>query len=67
MFDEYDTFFLVQPIADTTILVGTRGVVLMVHAGDPTVYEVEFPNGKGVNLGKEITYAVTAEYMEIVQ
>ncbi len=65
MFDEYDTFLLAQPLTDTTIPVGTRGVVLIVHGGEPSAYEVEFPDGKGGNLGEEISYTITAEFMRL--
>lgn len=67
MFEEYDSFILVQPLKDATIPIGTRGVVLMILGGDPTSYEVEFPDGKGGNLGKESTYTITAVYMQPVR
>lgn len=63
MYNEYDTFILAKPLTDTTIPVGTRGVVLMVLGGEPTAYEVEFPDGQGGNLGKEISYTITANHM----
>lgn len=64
MFQEYDTFLLAQPLDDTTIPTGTRGVVLMVLGGDPVAYEVEFPDGRGGNLGTSTSYTVTAAHME---
>ena len=63
MFNEYDTFILSQPLADATIPVGTRGAVLMVLGGEPISYEVEFPDGRGGNLGKDISYTITEEFM----
>ena len=64
MFEEYDTFLLSKPLEDTTIPTGTRGVVLMVFGGEPTSYEVEFPDGNGGNLGKDISYTITADCMK---
>jgi hypothetical protein len=52
MFNEYDSFRLVKPLSDATIPVGTRGVVLMVFGGQPYQYLVEFPDGRGGNLGQ---------------
>jgi hypothetical protein len=63
MFNEYDTFVLVKPLADVTIPVGSRGTVLMVFPGVANAYEVEFPDSKGGNLGKSITYTITEDYM----
>ena len=64
VFNEYDTFVLRQQLSDTTIPVGACGVVLMVLGGKPCSYEVEFPDQKGGNLGKEISYTITEEFME---
>ena len=63
MYNEYDTFILAEPLTDTTIPVGTRGVVLMVLGGVPPSYEVEFPDGKGGNLGNDVSYTISARYM----
>ena len=63
MFNEYDTFLLSQQLPDDSIPVGTCGVVLMVFEVDPCAYEVEFPDGKGGNLGKSMTYTITDEFM----
>jgi hypothetical protein len=64
MFNEYETFRLTRPLPDNSIPVGTRGVVLMVFEGPPLAYEVEFPDGKGGNFGKAMTYTLTEEFME---
>lgn len=63
MFKEYDTFVLIKPLADLTIPVGTRGVVLIVFPGDKNHYEVEFPDFKGRNLGMSITYTLAEDCM----
>jgi hypothetical protein len=64
MFNEYDTFRLSKPLADdATVPVGTRGVVLTVYGGCPCAYEVEFPNRDAGNIGKELTYAITDDFM----
>ncbi len=63
-FNDYDTFILAKPLADPTVPVGTRGVVLMTLGGEPAVYEVEFPNGNGGNLGKDISYTITVDHMK---
>ena len=63
-FIEYETFILAKPLADTTIAVGSRGVVLMALGGKPETYEVEFPDGEGGNIGMEISYTVTIDQMK---
>ena len=63
MFNEYDSFWLRRQLPDESIPIGTRGVVLMVFEGPPRAYEVEFPDGRGSNLGKALTYTVTEEFM----
>ena len=62
MFREYETFALTQELPG--IPDGTVGVVLMVFGGTPCSYEVEFPDGQGSNLGDQITYTVTENYMK---
>ena len=61
MFQEYDTFVLKRELP--SVPVGTVGVILMVFDGSPLSYEVEFPNGQGGNLGDEITYTLTEDFM----
>ncbi len=63
MFHEYDTFRLSQTLPDESIHVGTRGVVLFVFGGTPCKYEVEFPDGKGGNLGNSLTYTIGEDSM----
>ena len=63
MFSEYDVFILRRELLDATVPVGTRGVVLLVLGGKPCSYEVEFPDGKGGNMGKEISYTITEDFM----
>lgn len=66
MFKEYDTFRLKRMITnDDSVPLGTIGVVLIVLNSFPRVYEVEFPDGKGGNLGKEVTYTVSEDFMEV--
>ncbi len=65
MFDEHDTFVLCQQLSDATIPVGTHGVVLMVYGEKPCSYDVEFPDGKGGNLGKAMTYTITGDFMGV--
>lgn len=64
MYDEYETFILAKELSDKTIPKGTSGVVLMILDTNPCTYEVEFPDGKGGNLGKELTYTITEIFME---
>lgn len=64
MFGEHDVFKLRVALPDGSIPIGAIGVVLMVHDGPTRAYEVEFPDGKGGNLGKSVTYAVPEEVME---
>jgi hypothetical protein len=66
MFNEYDSFRLRRLLPDESIPLGTRGVVLMVFDGPPRAYEVEFPDGKGGNLGNAMTFTITEEFMEPV-
>ncbi len=63
MYKKYDTFILVKPLNDITVPVGSLGVVLLVLGGEPHSYEVEFPDGRGWNIGKEISYSITADSM----
>ena len=65
MYDEYETFHLIKELTDNSIPVGTLGVVLMVLDND--TYEVEFPDGKGGNLGKDMTYTITECFMKRTQ
>ena len=63
MFNEYDCFQLARPLPSQTIPIGTVGVVLMVYDGTHREYEVEFPDDKGGNLGTEITFTISEEFM----
>lgn len=61
-FRVYDTFRLVKRIpSDSTVPVGTPGVVLLVF---DDAYEVEFPDGLGASIGAMITYTLTLDYLE---
>ncbi len=62
MFTEYEIFSLTRELPG--IVIGTTGVVLMVFGGTPCSYVVEFPDGYGGNLGEEMTYTVTEDYMK---
>jgi hypothetical protein len=64
MFTEYASFRLKRKLPDESIPVGSRGVVMMVFQGNPRAYEVEFPDGKGGNLGRAFTYTITEEFMD---
>lgn len=64
MFNEYDTFRLRRPIPQQSIPVGSLGVVLMVFDGDNCEYEVEFPDGKGGNLGSSPTHTIGEDFMD---
>lgn len=64
MFNDYDTFVLTRQTDDDSVPIGTIGVVLMVFGGNPCAYEVEFPNGKGGNLGFEVTYTLKEDSMQ---
>ena len=64
VFKEYDTFRLTRSIPSQPIPVGTLGVVLMVFDGDHPEYEVEFPDGKGGNLGAVPTHTIGEGFME---
>ena len=67
MFNEYDTFRLAQPLTSEAIPVGTLGVVLMVFENSRREYEVEFPDGKGGNLGSKPTFTICEEFMELME
>jgi hypothetical protein len=38
----------------------------MVFDGTPRAYEVEFPDGRGGNLGRTLTFTITEDFMERV-
>jgi len=64
MYNEYDCFLLTKQIPnDTFVEVGTCGVILMILNDSPPVYEVEFGDGKGGNIGNK-TYTLSEEYMQ---
>ena len=64
-FKQYDSFLLSRSIPDDdSIAVGTAGVVLEVWGGSPCAYEVEFPDGQGGNLGTEVTYTLTEDFVQ---
>ena len=63
MYSEYDCFVLTKKIPnDTFVDVGKCGVVLMVLSNFPPIYEVEFVDNEGRNIG-DTTYALSEEYM----
>jgi hypothetical protein len=64
MYNEHDTFRLRLPLPGQTIPVGALGVVLMVFFGEQPEYEVEFPDGKGGNLGTMPTFTIGEQFME---
>ena len=64
MYNEYDTFRLRKELPDKTIPIGTLGVVLMVFDGPPLAYEVEFPDGQGGNMGSELTFTISEDFMD---
>ena len=64
MFKEYAIFTLKKPLSEAGLAAGTKGVVLVVYGGSPPAYEVEFPDGEGGNLGADLTYTITEEYMQ---
>ena len=64
-FEQYECFALSRSIpGDDSIAIGTVGVVLEIYGGSPCAYEVEFPDGRGGNLGAQTTYALTEELMQ---
>jgi hypothetical protein len=64
MFHDGDTFRLAKPLPGEAIPVGTVGVVLMVFDDPSVAYEVEFPDGRGGNLGTALTFTVTEDYLD---
>ena len=65
MFKEYDCFVLMKEIPnEPNIKIGMRGVILMVFGGEPCAYEVEFVDTNGFNIGSEITFTLSEDYMQ---
>ncbi len=65
MFNEYDCIKLKKKIPnDDCVDVGTSGVILLILNCSPPVYEVEFTDSEGNNIGEK-TYTLTEEYMEL--
>jgi len=66
MFKEHETFKLKKPIEGLPLQVGSRGTVLIVHGGRPSVYEVEFMKGirtiAVVTLTEDLMQPDEAEY-----
>ena len=62
-FEIYDGFRLTMALPDEEIPVGTVGVVLMIHDGPRRAYEVEFPDGRGGNLGSSPTFTLFEDSM----
>ena len=58
---EYDTIVLKRPLTDTTIPVGTKGVILMVFDDPSEAYEVEFVDSCNRSLG---TFTVSDDDIE---
>ncbi len=52
-YKEYEIVTLSEPLSNSTIPVGTRGVVVMVYENVPTYYEVEFVNESNETIGIE--------------
>jgi hypothetical protein len=67
MFKQYDCFRLKLLIKNAPIPIGTHGVVLEVHKGEPSFYEVEFPDGHGSNLNETTTFTITDDFMESLE
>ena len=64
MFNEHDCFVLTKAIPnEPEVKVGMRGVILMVFGGDPCDYEVEFVDKNGYNIGSELTFTLSEDYM----
>lgn len=64
MFKEYDLFILSKEIPDdNSVPIGSRGVVLMTLSQFPFVYEVEFLDAEGMNIGDKVTYTLSEENM----
>ena len=64
MFNEHDCFVLTKAIPnESEVKVGMIGVILMVFGGDPCDYEVEFPDDNGYNIGSQITFTLSEDYM----
>ncbi len=61
-YTDYDTFILIKELPDNSVPLGTKGVILMVHGGEPAAYEIEFPSENGGNIGLLMTYTLTEEY-----
>jgi hypothetical protein len=57
-FEEHENFELTVPIRDSGIPAGAIGVVLLVLSDSPPVYEVEFCDDDGFNLGQSLTYTL---------
>ncbi len=67
-FNQYSPFRLSKPIPDdATIPVGSIWYILEIRGGDPCVYEVEFPDENGCNIGKWITQSLTEDCMEPIE
>ena len=58
---EYDTIILKTPLEDEHILVGTKGVILMVFESPSKAFEVEFFDAANKSLG---TFTVKEEQIE---
>jgi hypothetical protein len=62
MFVEHECFILDKKIPnEDDIQAGETGVVLIVY--DTGVYEVEFVNDKGCNIGSKPTFTLAEDYM----
>ena len=63
MFHQYDCFELARPIDGEVLPVGIIGVVLEVFDEETGVYEVEFVDKQGFNLGSKPTFTLTVASM----
>ncbi|MHC5083675.1 MAG: DUF4926 domain-containing protein [Planctomycetota bacterium] len=65
-FKEYDNFKLIKPIEGGDVPVNYIGVVLEVYVKPSIAYEVEFVDESGCNIGSQMTFTLTEEYMKPV-
>jgi hypothetical protein len=65
MFDEHAVFRLTKALPDGSVCAGAVGVVLMVFISSSGgyAYLVEFPDDVGGNLGDQITYTLSEDFM----
>jgi hypothetical protein len=64
MIEEYAVIRLKRVVSTIPLPAGTIGTILIVYAGDPPAYEVEFDTDAGKSLG---TYTVNEADLEEVR